>query len=312
MAFTNEELLTSLYAPTTIPIVPFKNGDIDISGHTKNIEYLMNHNYLDNGRKRVISVAGTSLIHHIEPRDQTQLFDTMGEVMGNDGLLMSAVVPTPVSTAGDLVETQSALRRAPDVYLIMPLGGIYSPEGMYEGLFNFGETYGSKCGARFIYYFRQSRDRDFAIQLLNESKHFVGVKIGTGVEDVQPFINGVGNNAMVIWGIGDRSTAAAKIGAKGHTSGTAIVCARIADEINNAQRCGDYTRALELEELIAPLEEIRFRDGRKYNYSAVVEAINVSGYDDIVGGEGGPFNPRVPAAVQTEIERAIEKIRDYH
>ena len=60
------------------------------------------------------------------------------------------------------------------------------------------------------------------------------------------------------------------------------------------------------------LEEIRFRDDRRYNYSAVVEAMHLSGFDDIEGGEGGPFNPRVPPEVADEVEAAIRPILHYH
>lgn len=312
MSYSLPDLLEALYAPTTIPIVPFANGEIDYAGHTKNIEYLMSHNYLDNNRQRVISVAGTSLIHHIEPDDQTKIFDTTGQVMGSDGVLMSAIVPTPLATATRLIAEQSQLKRAPDIYLIMPLGGIYSPQGLYETFMEFGEEVGSKYGARLLYYFRQPRDREVAIRLLNDSSAFVGVKIGTGVEDVKPFLDGVGDNAMTIWGIGDRSTDAAEIGSKGHTSGTAVVCAKLADEINNAQRRGDFAAAREFEKILTPLEEIRFRNGREYNYAAVVEAMHMSGFDDIVGGDGGLFNPRVPASVVEELKSAVELVRDYH
>lgn len=312
MSLPLSELLEALYAPTTIPIVPYAKGQIDYTGHAKNIDYLMSHNHLDNNRKRVISVAGTSLIHHFEPDEQTKIFDTTGQVMGNDGVLMSAIVPTPLATAERLIAEQSQLQRPPDVYLIMPLGGIYSPEGMYDTFMQFGERVGSTYGARLLYYFRQPRDRDVSIRLLNDSDAFVGVKIGSGLNDVKPFLDGVGDNAMVIWGIGDRSTDAAEVGAKGHTSGTAVVCAKVADEINNAQRRGDFAAARAVEEIITPLEEIRFRDGRKYNYAAVVEALNVSGFDDIIGGDGGPFNPRVPADVVEEVKAAVAMVREYH
>ena len=75
----------------------------------------------------------------------------------------------------------------------------------------FGETYGSACGARFLYYFRQKRDMPAVIRLLNDSPHFVGVKIGTGEEDVEPLVEGVGNSGIVMWGIGDRCTASRTI-----------------------------------------------------------------------------------------------------
>lgn len=312
MALDISTLLDALNASITIPIIPFKDGAIDYDGHAKNVDYLMRSNALDNNRPRVISVAGTSLIHHIDPEEQTRIFDETGRTMGAEGVLMSAVVPNPLSVAGRLVEAQSQLPRPPDVYLVMPLTGVASPDGVYQEFIDFGERYGESCGARFLYYFRQERERNAVIRLLNDSPHFVGVKIGTSEADVQPFIDGVGDNAMVIWGIGDRSTGAAEKGALGHTSGIAVLLARASDAINNAQRRGDYAAARQVEADIAPLEEIRFRDGRMYNYAAVVEAMNISGFDDIVGGDGGPFNPRVPAEVVAEVRKAIEGLEHYH
>ena len=177
--------------------------------------------------------------------------------------------------------------------------------------------FGARCGessdARLLYYYRSPRDMPAIIRLLNDSPHFVGVKIGTGVDDVQPMLDGVGDNAMVIWGIGDRSTAAAEQGAKGHTSGTAVLCSGVCDAINKAQRAGDYEAARNFEQKVAALEEIRFMDGRKYNYAAVVEAMRLSGFDDIEGGDGsGPFNPPVPDEVSTQIKEAIAGLGIYH
>ena len=74
-------LLDALNSVTAIPIIPFKGDKIDYTGHAKNVDYLMRNNYLDEGRQRVIAIAGTSLIHHISdcllytspsPRDRTR------------------------------------------------------------------------------------------------------------------------------------------------------------------------------------------------------------------------------------------------
>jgi dihydrodipicolinate synthase/N-acetylneuraminate lyase len=313
MAFDTQSLLEALNSVTAIPIIPFRKGQIDYDGHAKNVDYLMRNNHLDNRRPRVVSVAGTSLIHHIEPEEQTAIFDVTGQAMGDQGVLMSAIAPNPIATAGKLIEAQSRLRRPPDVYLVMPLGGTYDPDGVYHHFMTFGERYGREYGARFLYYFRQGRDRDAVIRLLNDSPHFVGVKIGTGVEDVQPMLDGVGNNAMVIWGIGDRSTEAAERGTRGHTSGTAVLCARAADSINNAQRRGDYAAARQVEADLDALEEIRFMNGRAYNYSAVVEAMKLSGFKDIEPGDGsGPFNPPTPPVIRERIKEAIKPLAQYH
>lgn len=305
-------LLDSLYSVTAIPIIPFNGNMIDYSGHAKNIDYLMNNNYLDKGRKRVIAIAGTSLIHHISETEQLQLIESTGNQMNSDGILISGIVPNPINQAGQLIQKQSEFKRPPDAYLLMPLSGISSPEGIYEQYMKFSDQYGNSSGARFIYYFRQKRDLDAVIRLLNDSPHFIGVKIGTDEDDVHSLVDGVGDNGIVMWGIGDRCTKPAKLGTKGHTSGIAVAYARASDEINNAQRRGDYGTSAHIEADIAPLEEIRFWNGRVYNYSAVVETMILSSFDDIEAGTGGPFNPRVPPDIQEQLRGITNDLKRYH
>ena len=305
-------LLEALNSVTAIPIIPFKGDKIDYTGHAKNVDYLMRNNYLDAGRQRVIAIAGTSLIHHISETEQLRLIDKTGQQIGDDGILMSGIVPNPIRQAGQLIEAQAGLLRPPDVYLLMPLTGVSSPEGIYQEYMRFGEDYGTACGARFLYYFRQKRDMAAVIRLLNDSPHFVGVKIGTGEEDVAPLVEGIGERGIVMWGIGDRCTRPAELGTKGHTSGIAVAFARASDEINNAQRRGDYETSARIEADIAPLEDIRFMNERVYNYSAVIEAMILSGFDDIAAGTGGPFNPRVPSEIQAQLREIAQNLKRYH
>lgn len=312
MATELPQLIDSLNSVTAIPIIPFNGDKVDFVGHAKNIDYLMNNNYLDKGRKRVIAIAGTSLIHHIAETEQLNLIESTGKQIGNDGILISGIVPNPIKQAGQLIETQSELSRPPDAYLLMPLTGISNPEGVYEYYMKFAEHCGSNCNARFIYYFRQKRDLNAVIRLLTDSQHFIGVKIGTDTDDVAPLIDGIGDNGIVMWGIGDRCTQPARLGTKGHTSGIAVAYARASDEINNAQRCGDYETSDSIEAKIEALEEIRFRNERVYNYSAVVEAMIQSGFEDIEAGTGGPFNPRVPSEIKKQVIDAIKPLKPYH
>ena len=53
----------------------------------------MTNNYLDEGRKRVIAIAGTSLIHHIAETHQLRLIEATGQHMGADGILISGNRP---------------------------------------------------------------------------------------------------------------------------------------------------------------------------------------------------------------------------
>ena len=87
----------------------------------------------------------------------------------------------------------------------------------------------------------------------------------------------------------------------GHTSGINVAFVRASDAINNAQRSGDLEASQRVEDEIAAFEDIRFRDGRMYNYSAVVEAMHLVGSDAIDGGDESLFNPRVPVDVASEV-----------
>lgn len=314
MSLSTPDLMEQLNSVVSVPIVPFRGDhEIDYEAHAKNLTYLMENNHLEGDRRRVVTIAGTSLIHHISREDQVKLMDFTGSHLAGEGVLISGIVPNPIGDAGNLVEAQSKLRFPPDVYLLMPLTGVQNSQGLYELYIQFAEKYGVSCNARFIYYLRNKAELEVAIRLINESPYVIGVKIGTDEADVTPAVEGVdGDSGMVIWGIGDRCTEPAEKGTTGHTSGINLVVARASDEMNNAQRRGDYEASRQIEAHIAPLEDIRFRDSRMYNYSAVVEAIHLGRFEDVAGGEGGPFNPRVPEEVAAEVKVALELLEQYH
>lgn len=313
MVLDKDELLDTLNSVTSIPAIPYRQGAIDYDAHGKNVNYLMENNHLEGGRLRVIGIAGTSLIHHISADDQVQLMGFTGEQMGGKGLLMAGIAPNPIGEAERLIEREAALEYPPDVFLIMPLTGVGNAEGIFAYYMDMAERLGRSCGAKLLYYLRSQAELDIAVRLMNESEYFVGLKIGTTVDDVEPIVAGVKEGAaLVIWGVGDRSTGPARRGSKGHTSGINVAFVRASDEINNAQRRGDFEASQRIEDEIAAFEEIRFRNGRMYNYSAVVEAMHLGGFDDVVGGEGGPFNPRVPKEVAVEVAVAIEGLVKYH
>ena len=203
MTISTQSLLEGLNSVISIPLIPFNDGEIDYDGHAKNIDYLMNNNQLSNNRPRVISIAGTSLVHHVKPDEQIRLIDIAGQQMGDKGILMAALIPNPIGVASDTIAELSKLDRPPDVYLIMPLGGTYSPEGLYETFMQFGEHHASEHNARFLYYYRRPRDREVIIKLIQDSPHFIGVKIGTNEGDVKPFVDALDDSKIVIWGIGD-------------------------------------------------------------------------------------------------------------
>lgn len=309
---STSELLTALEGVTAIPCAPYRAGSIDYDAHLKNIRYLMRTNSLSENRPRVLSIAGTSPIHQMTRAEQVRLVDITTREMGDEGVYVAGVLPSPLDDAKDLIGELNSLQRPPDAYLIMPLAGVYDPDGMYNEFMAFGEEMDDRFGARLIYYFKDSRDLSQMGRLFRDSEAFVGVKVGTGEDDVEPLVQAIGDNGLVIWGIGDRCTRASRLGTKGHTSGIAVAYAKASDAINNAQRAGDHAESQRVEDAIFALEELRFRDDRRYNYSAVISAMAQSGFDDIDGGEGAPFNPPVPAEIGREVLAAIADLAQYH
>src|SRR5262249_38753129 len=146
---SKRDWIAALDTAVSIPTVPFRDGGVDFAGHQKNIEYLLANNALDEGRLRIICLAGTSLIHHMSYDDQVRLMDETGRLCDDRALLIAGLMPNPNAAAAELVERQTRLPRPPDAYLIMPLAGNANPPGIYDTFMAFGERC-ARLGARFL------------------------------------------------------------------------------------------------------------------------------------------------------------------
>jgi len=294
------------------PILPFRNGAVDLSAHHRNVDYLIRNCFLDGDRKRVIALGGSSLLPHLTREEQLEVAGATGEQAGTDAWYISGILPTPPRQAAWLVRQQLRLPRAPDAFLLLPLAGGYNPEGVCTELAHFCQTLGNETGAQFILYLRDTALRDGFCRLIRECEHVTGIKIGTSVDDVKLVRDALGEGVPVMWGIGDISTAAARRGARGHTSGSALFLIRASDEINNAQRRGDFAAAEQIEAEIREFEELRFVKGRIYNYSLVVEALKIADFSDVDPGDGGPFNAPPPPEICERLVPIVERLRIYH
>jgi dihydrodipicolinate synthase/N-acetylneuraminate lyase len=204
------------------------------------------------------------------------------------------------------------LPRPPDAFLLLPVVGGYNAEGVCRDLRRLCDDLGRSLGARFILYLRDPGLRDGYCRMVAECEAVIGVKIGTAVEDVEPACRAVAGAGTVVWGIGDLSTAAARRGARGHTSGAALLSVCASDRINNAHRRGDYAAAELIEQDLRELEEIRFMCNRAYNYSAVIEALKLAAFADVDPGDGGPFNAPPPPEIRNRLPGIVERLRPYH
>ena len=309
-ADANLEELETVIAITPLP---FRGGAVDRDSHRKNVAYLLERNFLDGGRRRVIATAGTSLIHHLAPETVLEVIDLSGRIIGQDAILIAGLMATPPASADSFMERCAQMGRPPDFFLLMPLAGLHNPHGIGAELPALTGKWADRYGARFLLYMLESSLTDCYGDLLDRCPEVVGVKVGSATEDVRVLASRLPPDKKLLWGMGDyRSTEAARRGALGHTSGITLICPGVCDGINNACREGDYEEAGRLEALVVELEEIRLLDGGAYSYSAVVECARLGGFSDIDLGEGGPFNAPPPPEIQARIADSVERLREYH
>lgn len=304
--------LEELDTVIAIPPIPFRQGSVDETAHCKNLDYLLERNFLDRGRRRAIGIAGTSLVHHIETERLLSLLDVTGRVAGERAIVIAGVVATPPSPARKFIQTAMKLRRPPDYFLLMPIPGVCNPQGLRDELARLARECGDEYGAQFLLYLRSSGLAEAYARLVLDVPYIGGIKVGTREEDVSDLLSALEGSGKVLWGVGDRAAGAARRGARGHTSGITLICPRACDEINNAYRRGDFAGTFRLEEIISELEQIRFMEERAYNYSAVVAAARLGAFEDVDLGEGGPFNAPPPPEVLSRLELCVQKLKEYH
>jgi len=309
---TARSLADELETVIAIPPLPFRAGVFDGAAHAKNVRFLVERSFLDQGRRRAIGIAGTSLIHHVDEDTLVESVRIAGEAMGESAILMAGLVATPPAAARRFVRRCLGLRRVPDFFLLMPIPGVCNAAGIGAEFLALARECGEREGARFLLYMRDAAWVQTYASLLQASPAIVGVKIGTRASDVARMRALVPDTKKVLWGIGDRATEAATMGSRGHTSGITLICPRACDEINNAYRREDFDAAAEIEKVVAELEEVRFMEQRAYNYSAVVAAARLCGFGDVDLGDGGPYNADPPADVLGRIATQVETLKKYH
>jgi dihydrodipicolinate synthase/N-acetylneuraminate lyase len=283
-----------------------------LGAHRKNIRYLIDRNFLEGGKRRAIGIAGTSLVHHLDSEEWLEAMEVTGKAALDNAIVIAGLVATPPAAARLLVERCMELERPPDYFLLMPIPGVCNPAGIASEFEALARRCGESHGARFILYMRSSDLLNAYADLLRKSPHIVGVKIGTREQDVAEMLSRVPAEKKVLWGVGDRAAAAARLGSRGHTSGITLICPRLCDEIHNAYMQEKFDESARLEDDLAGLEEVRFMEGRAYNYSAVLAAARLAGFEDVDLGDGGPFNADPPPEIMQRIAACAERLKPYH
>src|SRR5439155_22480787 len=80
-----------------IPPLPFRAGAVDKEAHQKNLRFLIQRNFLGGGRRRVIGIAGTSLVHHIDRDTLVEVMRVTGGTAAQDAVVLAGLRGTPLA-----------------------------------------------------------------------------------------------------------------------------------------------------------------------------------------------------------------------
>ena len=101
------------------------------------------------------------------------------------------------------------MKRSPDAYLIMPLGGVYSMEGFVQTFLSFGERVGQEMMPAYSITTGNPVIVSMLSNWLGNLPRLSVLKVGTNEGEVSGLCEEIGDHGLVIWGVGDRSTEAA-------------------------------------------------------------------------------------------------------
>src|SRR5437773_12550479 len=93
-----------------IPPLPFRAGAVDKEAHQKNLRFLIQRNFLDGGRRRVIGIAGTSLVHHIDRDTLVEVMRDTGETAAQDAVVLAGVLAATPGEACKVGERSMQIR----------------------------------------------------------------------------------------------------------------------------------------------------------------------------------------------------------
>ena len=291
-----KEILSGYSVTTT---TPFSSdlSTIDTNGITRNIKFLV-----DNRVPLLIPNGNTGEFYSLSEHEWSEVLKATVEAAGSKSTIMSGVGHS-IKTA--TLQIEKARDLGVSAVMIMYPQHVFASE---EGALDYYRTLlGKSKGMNIVLYKKGPLLSDNVLKKLMEFESLVGVKFAFGrIVGFARTVQHLGHS--IIWSCGTAERFAPFFwlaGAKAFTSGLGNFAPKITARMHYALKQGDYTKAMEIQRLISPLEYLREERGATNNVPVVKVAL------DHVGLIGGDCRPPIHQLTGGEREAIVAAIKDW-
>jgi 5-dehydro-4-deoxyglucarate dehydratase len=290
MSMSPAELRSRLEGVIAFPVTPFTAQlELDLPALRDNVEFM-----LAGGIHALVAAGGTGELYSLTPEEHRQVVRTVVEVVHGR---VPVIAGTGFGSAlGRLLARQAEEAGADGILMLPPYYVNAYPEGLLE-------YYRHVAGATSLGVFPYSRDwvvfTPATLRKLTEIPNVIAYKDGQG--DLRAFSrlqHAVGDRLLWLGGVGDDMVGGYfAAGAKGFTSSVANYMPKVAVELFELAKAGDFMRLREVTaQKIQGFYDLRI-SRRGYEVSMVKEAM------ELLGHKAGPVRPPLVNVTAQDRER---------
>ena len=276
-----------------VPLTAFKpDNTLDLEKQAEHIR-----NLVAAGIRVFLPAAGTSEFHSLENAEIVQLVKTAREVAG-DSVTIFAPIGQQIGSA--IKVGSESMAAGADGVMFMPFGHPYLSD---EGALAYYRDVMKELRCPVMIYKKADIPSDNLLLNLARDPRGVGVKYAVNnMSQTRQTIMSDQTDPQWLCGSAERFAPFYMLaGSPGYTSGAGNLCPRLTLAMFDALRAGMFGEAMQLQELILPIEHYRARKGDSYNISMLKHGLKLTGLDF------GP--PRPPGRILTaEEEKEIEEM----
>jgi len=281
-------------------VTPFTQdlSRIDTDGIAQNIEFLLDHKV-----PMLIPNGNTGEFYSLSESEWFEVLQATVDATGSTTTIMSGVGHS-IKTAVSQIEKARSLG-IPAVMIMYPQHVFSSEEGVLDYYRSILEK---SDGMNIVLYKKGPLLSDSVLRKLMKFNNLVGVKYAFGrIVDFARTIQELGTS--IIWSCGSAERFAPFFwlaGAKAFTSGLGNFAPEITASMYNALYRGDYSKAMEIQRMITPLEYLREGRDKANNVPVVKRAM------DHVGLVGGKCRPPIHQLSDEEQEAIVTCIQHWN
>lgn len=284
-----KELRNKLKGVVSFPVTPFKaNLSLDIKAYRKNLRHILKYPVC-----AVVAAAGTGELYSLTPEEHLEVVKaTVEEVDGKVPVIAGTGVNQPIAVQ---IARQSAAAGADGILALPP----YYPNADEEGLFQYYQSIAKATKLGFLVYSRDWVNPGAAfVEKLTQLPTLIAWKDGQAdLRRYQMIQRRVGDRLLWIGGAGDDMVPGYySIGIRTYTSSICTIAPALSVMLHERASAGDAVGLAQLmHDYVVPLYAFR---ARRKGYEVTVMKAAM----DIIGLNGGPVRPPLPAIRPEEVK----------